>query len=81
MRSPGGKGEETPPTPYSIQKEVAMVNKIINIIVLLLFVVWLFIFTWPTDATGIISTITLIVFAFAAGISISNLLGGVKRGK
>ena len=58
-----------------------MVKRIIDILILLPFALWLAMYDWPDDPPGIISTVALIVFSAAAGISIYKMIGGRKHGK
>ena len=57
-----------------------MVKKIIDILLLLPFAIWLALYDWPDSAAGIISTIALLIFSAAAGITVFNMIGGRNRG-
>jgi len=58
-----------------------MVKRIIDILILLPFALWLALYNWPDNPADIISTVALLIFSAAAGITIYNICkGGWKRG-
>ena len=57
-----------------------MVKRIIDILILLPFVVWLALYNWPDNLADVLGTIALLIFSAAAGITVYNMIRGGKHG-
>jgi len=56
-----------------------MVKKIVNLVILLLFIVRLMTYSWPGDAAGLLNALSLVIIAAAAGIAAMSLWEDRKK--